>query len=256
MKKLSLLFLLLLAAALSGCSLLAGLPEPGIAAPDPSPVLAINAPADPGRQEALEYFREIAFGSEYGVADSRVRKWARPIMAAIHGEPTNEDMVTLQMVMDSLNTVPGFPGISLVSEKANMDIHFVPLAGMDRAVPGYVEGNWGFFTVRFGKDGIVEATVAIAIDVTDQQARNHLLFEEVVQSTGLMKDSDRYDDSIFYGRWTTVQQPTALDWELVRMLYLPELTLGMGMEDAMGALETGYRQAPSDTGCLAKRNTA
>ncbi len=241
MRRLSLLPALLLL-LLCGCGRAAGMGRPEAAAP-----VATAAVADPARQAALDYFSEIAFGSEYGIADKRIRKWTVPIRAAVHGKPTDEDMAAIQRVMDGMNAVKGFPGISLVDESPNMDIHFVPLEEMDKTVSGYVEGNWGFFTVRYGAGGIRESCVAIASDATDQQARNHLLFEEIIQSAGLMRDSDRYADSIFYGQWTTVQQPDEMDWELMGMLYLPQIKTGMGMEQAMDLLEQYEKTAPGSS---------
>ncbi len=246
MKRLSLLLALLLF-VLSGCGRAAGMGQPEAAAP----IATLNATDDRELQQALDYFAEIAFGSEYGIADKRIRKWTSPIRAAVHGNPTDEDMAAIRCVLEGLNAVEGFPGITLADKGQNMDISFVPLDAMNGTVPGYVEGNWGFFTVRYSAGGIRQASVAIASDVTDQQARNHLLFEEILQSAGLMCDSDSYPESIFYGQWTTVQQPAALDWELMHMLYLPRIKTGMGMEEAIGLLKQYFRTMPDATAILA-----
>ncbi len=242
MRRLSILLALLLA-VLPGCGRAAGMGRSEIVAP----IATAEAAENPEQREALDYFAEIAFGSEYGIADKRIRKWTVPIRATVHGDPTDEDMATIHCVLGGLNAVEGFPGITLVENGQNTDISFVPVDDMDGTVPGYVEGNWGFFTVRYGAGGIRQANIAIASDVTDQQARNHLLFEEILQAAGLMCDSDRYPDSVFYGQWTTVQQPSALDWELIRMLYLPGIKSGMGVEEAMGVLEQCYHTQPGVT---------
>lgn len=237
--------LLLLIPVLSGCAFLQPRASARTAAPGRSDSVAATpvptSPENPGKQEALDAFREIAFTSEYtngaGNAAREIRKWTDPIKAAVHGSPTAEDNEALKRAMDGLNALEGFPGISVSEQDKNVDIWFVPLDKMAGAVPDYVPGNWGFFTVNFSGGRITGGAIAIATDVTDQVSRNHLIFEEVLQSTGLMQDSYRYSDSIFYGRWTTVQQPTRLDWELLGMLYLPELKPGMPESDAMGVLE-------------------
>lgn len=222
--------------------------------PSPSPTLPVlrsvpplvTRPADaglPGKAEMLSAFREIAFTSEYpGAPDERgeIRKWAEPVRLAVHGSPTREDEAALALAMDALNALPGFPGISLEQADANADIWFVELDQMEDVISGYVEGNWGFFTVTYDTGRITHAAIAIATDVTDQSARTHLIYEELLQSTGLMQDSYTYPESIFYSEWTTVPEPLPMDWELLKMLYMEELTPGMSVKDAMAKLDDIY----------------
>lgn len=219
------------------------LPGHTVATSDDARLTDTNKPTtDPGgqpsalpasRQEILDAFRAIAFNSEYGSPTNSIRKWSVPIRAAIHGKPTEEDLAALNRAMDGLNGIDGFPGISVEDTRQNMDIWFIPLDEMKDVIPGYVEGNWGFFSVSADGQGLSSATVAIATDVTKQNERNHLIFEEVLQSTGLMQDWDKYPDSIFYSAWTTVQQPTGLDWQLLKLLYNPAIRHGMGEKEAM-----------------------
>ncbi len=206
----------------------------------------VTRPADaelPGRAEMLSAFREIAFTSEYpGTPDERgeIRKWTEPVRLAVHGSPTREDEAALALAMDGLNALPGFPGISAVETDANAEIWFVKLDQMDDVIPGYVEGNWGFFTVSYDTGRITYAAIAIATDVTDQSARTHLIHEELLQSTGLMQDSYAYPESIFYGEWTTAPEPLPMDWELLKILYMEELEPGMSEKDAMAKLNDIY----------------
>jgi hypothetical protein len=261
MKRFSLLVASVLCLALCGCRLLPRVSSApasavrtaapsalaaGSAAPTTGPAAATvqptaAAPAKPDKSEALAAFEEIAFTSEYGDKSSQIRKWIRPIAIAVHGGPSAEDLAALNRAMDGLNAVEGFPGIRIASPGSqNADIWFVKLDEMKDDVPDYVEGNWGYFTTIFERGIVSSASIAIATDVTDQTERNHLIFEEVLQSTGLMQDSNKYADSIFYGPWTTVQQPSALDWELLRMLYMPRVKPGMAQEQAMDILQKDY----------------
>ena len=45
-----------------------------------------------------------------------------------------------------------------------------------------------------------------------------------------MNDSYRYEDSIFYQGWTSPTDYAAIDEDLIEMLYLPEITPGMGAD--------------------------
>jgi len=246
---------LLLAALLAGCrgaspppaasqTVTAARTDPAATAlPAVTASPAAATPGLPGNRELLEAFREIAFTSEYpsGAQRGEIRKWTAPIRLNVHGSPTAEDRMALQRAMDGLNALEGFPGVALVGGGANADIWFVKLEDMDDAVPGYVEGNWGFFTVNDDEGSITGATIAIATDVTDQAARTHLIHEELLQSTGLMQDEYEHPESIFYGEWTTTPEPAPMDWELLRMLYLPDILPDMSEKDAMAKLESIYR---------------
>ena len=254
-KALALFFALLLSAAFSACGLKSTAPQPpastAISTPLPSPsasaaLSAAPSPSpapDPEVRTAIDYFREIAFVSEYGGGKKEeIRKWTQPMLVQVGGDPTAEDSAALARAMDGLNAVPGYPGISLAKGGDNPNVHmwFVKVSEMDRHVSGYVPGNWGFFSTTWDESGIREADIAIADDVTDQLARNHLIFEELLQSTGLMQDSDRYPDSIYYGEWTTVQQPAKIDWELLDILYLPDVKQGMTPDEAMKVIGQEY----------------
>ena len=72
--------------------------------------------------------------------------------------------------------------------------------------------------------------------MTDQAARNHLLLEEITGGLGLANDIDTEKDSILYQPWTTTQQLSDLDWQLLNLLYDRRVTPGMDTETALRAL--------------------
>jgi hypothetical protein len=57
--------------------------------------------------------------------------------------------------------------------------------------------------------------------------QKHLLREELTQSLGLAKDSNKYPESIFYADWTTTNKYANIDRDLVRLLYHPEMAVGL-----------------------------
>ena len=67
--------------------------------------------------------------------------------------------------------------------------------------------------------------------------RAHLIREELTQSLGLLADSARYEDSIFYQEWTTTNRYSPLDRAVIEMLYQPLLLPGITVEEALEALE-------------------
>jgi len=54
-----------------------------------------------------------------------------------------------------------------------------------------------------------------------------------------MRDSTRYEDSLFYQGWTETQEYSGLDEQLIAMLYLPEVVPGMTIEEALAVIPRG-----------------
>lgn len=189
---------------------------------------------------AMKGFFASAFSAEYG-DDGRTRmiRWEEPLFIALAGDPTEEDIACLNALISRLSKVPGLPPLSLASfgEAANVTLHFVAYGDMKAAVPGYVEGNWGFFHYRRKGYTIYEGTVAIARDVTTQLQRNHLIREEMINLLGLCNDVDFLPQSAIYTGYPKADSLNEIDCEMLALLYHPCLAPGMTMEQARRALE-------------------
>ncbi len=212
----------------------AGEVEPDVEGYSPSPDVEEYSPSD---SELIDYFCEVALNVEYGSADHHLKRWSDPLRVKVTGDYTSEDYATLEDHIDTLNGLGMLPDISIVDSNENYSIYFLPLDEMGDVIPGYVEGNWGYFYLYWDTDyNITDVYMGIATDVTDQEDRNHLILEEFTQSLGLMSDSDKYEDSIFQSEWTETQSLTNFDYTLVYMLYSDYLTPGMEESDVRGIL--------------------
>lgn len=192
-------------------------------------------------QQQIDYFMEIAIGSEYNQeAIPRVRKWSGDIRIQTLGRPTIEDLRTLQTIISEINSLTNSAiRMSLVDRNPNVTIHFVPEAQFRRIEPAYVPVNFGFFVTRWDNRGIINrANVLITTTGVTQKERSHLIREELTQSLGLMRDSYRYADSMFYQPWTDVTRYSDLDKALIRMLYLPDLKPGMARAEVLRTLNS------------------
>ena len=189
--------------------------------------IVTSAPLD----EALDYFLEIALEVEYGSRDPIIVKWMTDPTVQMHGTPTAGDRAILSRVVSELNELVGSITLGLVEENAAIDIHFVPVSRMPSILPEYVPGNWGYVHVRWRDWIIFDAVILIASDLTTQIERSHLIREELTQALGLMQDSHRYPDSIFYGPWTTVTEYADIDRDLIRILYMDGVTPGMTRDE-------------------------
>lgn len=178
--------------------------------------------------QAIEYFQEIAFGSEWSEGDFPIRKWKSNPKITVIGSPTTEDSKALENTMNDINQAQDSITLTQQDENANITIYFVPLEEFDKYVSNPKEGNWGLFKYWW-KDGYVinRAKILIATDKTTQKGRTHLIREELTQSLGLVNDSYSYPDSMFFQKYTYVDAFMDLDETLIKMLYEYEIQPGM-----------------------------
>ena len=188
-----------------------------------------------------EAFAEAAFRAEYDAEGTdSLRRWEQPILIWAGGAFTDEDLARLKSFVGELNSkVDGLPPVSIVEtqEKANLKIQLAPLAELGQLDSSYVKGNWGYFTFWYDEAQVIyEAGILVASDVTSQRERNHLLLEELIGALGLPNDIDNEPDSILYQPWTTTQELSALDWQLLNLVYDANLRPGMTWAQAQTAL--------------------
>lgn len=187
-------------------------------------------------QEEIDYFLEIALGTEYGGA-APIHKWIEDIRIKVSGHPTEEDLATLDTLIDELRTLTGLD-IGIVEEDENIAIYFIPDTEFKDYIPSYVEGNWGYFSYYTRGDGeIWQAKIGIDTVNTNQRSRSHLLREEFTQSLGLGNDSYDYENSMFYQGWTLTQTYSSIDKKIIELLYRDDILIGMEKEDILEVLK-------------------
>ena len=219
--------------ALAGC---------GSSAVDCDTILGAVAPPVPTEDPAfgyqsVDYFQEIAFGTEYGSSGGVIHRWTDDVAIAVHGDPNDEDLANLCQVLFDIDALVDTVEVSIVGSGQNVDLYYVPQSQFRGIEPNYVPGNLGFFYVWWDATGsLTEAKVLIATDDVTQAERNHLVREEVTQILGLMKDSYRYADSVFYQEWTEVQEYSDLDEDIIAILYLPAIVPGMTPDEALAVI--------------------
>ncbi|MBS1195348.1 MAG: hypothetical protein H6R33_68 [Actinobacteria bacterium] len=190
----------------------------------------------------LTYFEEIAGQAEYGGEPGVIHKWAEDVRIQVFGDPTQRDLAVLDKVIEDLNEIIDPVQLTLVESNPEVEIHFAPEADFSSILPEYVPGNLAFFYAWWDDLGIItEAVVLISTTGTDADERAHLIREELTQTLGLMNDSPRYEDSIFYTEWTTVNRYAPIDRAVIEMLYQPLVLPGMAVEDALTVLRDTVR---------------
>ncbi|MBE9010275.1 DUF2927 domain-containing protein [Pseudanabaenaceae cyanobacterium LEGE 13415] len=192
-------------------------------------------------QAQIDYFMEIAMGSEYNQQGApRIRKWSGEVRVQAFGKPTSEDLRTLRTVISEINGLAGGAiQMQFLTSNPNITIHFVPELQFKSIEPAYIPVNFGFFVTRWNNQGIINrANVLVTTTGVTQKERSHLIREELTQALGLMRDSYRYADSMFYQPWTDITRFSELDKSLIRMLYLPQIRPGMTASEVMRTLSS------------------
>ncbi|NJL22344.1 MAG: DUF2927 domain-containing protein [Leptolyngbyaceae cyanobacterium SM1_3_5] len=223
-----------------------------IAPPESSPIASPRSTVSPTptahyTTEQINYFLEVALGAEFGSSDAVIRKWNAPIRIRVAGRPTAEDLRSLQTIVRDLNGL--VQGISLAIDNTNPNVEmvFAPESEFRRYEPNYQSTNMGFGWIWWNQNTLNRARILISTTGVTQQERSHLIREELTQSLGLMQDSDRYPDSMFYQGWTDPTQFSAIDRTIIAMLYRPEIQVGMTRSQVVQVLRSLSATAPTAT---------
>lgn len=190
-------------------------------------------------QEEINYFLEVALGAEF-TRDARlvVRKWKGDIRIQLLGSMTKRDRETVNQVVAEVNTLThGAIQLKLSNDRPNVLIHFSPRSQFKQIEPNWKPENYGYVWVKWNEQNIISsANILIASEGVTQKERSHLIREELTQSLGLMQDSFKYSDSVFYQPWTDVNEYAAIDKALIRMLYDSPTKAGMTKKQILGRL--------------------
>lgn len=186
---------------------------------------------DATTQEVLDYFFEIALGSEFGDSSKTIVKWASDVKIKVNGNPSNEDLTCFRRVVEELNELINSIELQEVQSNENLNIYFVPEKDFKTYEPNYTPLNMGFFWgYSNNANEFTSMRVLISTEGITQKERCHLIREELTQSLGLMNDSYKYHESIFYQGWTDTQNYTELDKKIISQLYNPAIKPGCNKE--------------------------
>jgi len=179
------------------------------------------------QEQIKSYFNEVAYGSDQMKGDNtnKITKWDKDIKMYLDGYYTNQDLINVKSLITELNTLIGSIKITIVKNKseANSIVYFGDFNNFNSKYVynqlQYVSCN-GYCLIYSYSGTIIIDNVKIFIrnDVSSLD-KKHAIIEEITQSLGLANDSWTYEDSIFYEGYTTTQQLSKIDKEVIRMLY-------------------------------------
>ncbi len=189
------------------------------------------------KQFIIDYFIDVAIGSEYGAGFPLTKKWNTKMMIYVEGEMHEELSSELDKVIEELNSLfeDGFE-IQITEDKSLSNFIIFLGHGDDYAklFPGirdYVDDNYGLAWIYTDNHHhITHGHMYVDIERADLQSQLHLLREELTQSLGLTNDIPHFPNSLFYDKHSEINAYSVMDREIIRLLYHPKVVAGIGKE--------------------------
>jgi len=184
--------------------------------------------------DVIDYFKDIALGFEFGNTSNITRKWNSEMKVFIGGEPSFELLAEFEKIRTEINELKtdGF-NVTVVDDslQSNYYIFFgsgTKYAEMFPDEANLVNSNWGLFYLLWnGQNQFYSGHMYVDIIRANSIEQKHILREEFTQSLGLAKDSPLYLESIFQSARTTTTEYATIDKDLVRLLYHPDMGIGL-----------------------------
>lgn len=199
------------------------------------------------QQTAIFYFKEIALGLEFGDAPRVTRKWTNDMKIFVGGNPSQELNQEFESILNDLNQLfqqSNF-SISTVSDSSSSNAYLffgshTEFAERVPAAENNVEQNYGLFYIWWnGNNELYRMATYVDMYRTESETvRKHLLREELTQSLGLARDSDRFSDSIYNSSYDVkVTQYSKVDKQIIQLLYHPEIETGLNESEVDNKLK-------------------
>ena len=194
-------------------------------------------------EDVIGFFNEVCLNAEYVNSGdpSVVQKWTGPLIYQIHGEPTEEDLLTLENFAAQLNHIQGFPGMRQAKypEEATLNIHFCSHQEFLDLMGSNFYGADGGVTFWYEQNEIYNAIIGIRTDLS-QDVRNSVILEEIYNGLGPVQDTRLRSDSIIFSDYSTPQALTLVDWLILDLLYHPDMQCGMDRQQCEEVIRSLY----------------
>ena len=194
--------------------------------------------------EMVNYFNEVALNTEYDSNPKRIIKWTEPMKLFIIKEKDLSYEVTLvKKTVEKINNLTKDEfHIQLIDDpkKANAFIILRERERLEPLMPDLFENIEteinGIADIGFDTETFHISDARIFIDILQpKESIETTIVEEITQSIGLMNDSEKYSNSVFYQNKLdsiiTVEY-SKMDKEIIKMLYHPKMKPGLDFKNA------------------------
>ena len=172
-------------------------------------------------QETVEYFDEVAMGTEDGRRYDHITRYTTDVKIFMEGHQPQYIVDELNSIVSELNGIINTVDVQVTNSKsdANMVISIGSLDKIKNEYPVfkntiYQNANAGF-SIGMNYSNVFLNTN----NIRSVQHAKHVLREELTQAMGLMNDSYKYPESVFYQGVSEVTEYAPIDRELIDILY-------------------------------------
>ena len=172
-------------------------------------------------QETVEYFDEVAMGTEDGRRYDHITRYTTVVKIFMEGHQPQYIVDELNSIVSELNGIINTVDVQVTNSKsdANMVISIGSLDKIKNEYPVfkntmYENANAGF-SIGMNYSNVFLNTN----NIRSVQHAKHVLREELTQAMGLMNDSYKYPESVFYQGVSEVTEYAPIDRELIDILY-------------------------------------
>lgn len=189
----------------------------------------------PFNAQELNYFDEIAFYSEISKKENKpITRWHEDIIFKVEGNTSKENLNLINEVISDINKL----GLPISMKISNKNYNSLLIIGdrfsfyektkirLTYQSLGRVNVTYKTF---FNKGKIHKASIFIS-DSIPLSRKKSVIYEELVQSLGLVGDSGTLGKSLFYELDKTITQIPEIDKQMLRILYHPAIKTGMSKE--------------------------
>jgi len=192
----------------------------------------------------IEYFKEIALNTEYNDNPQRVIKWRDPMFLFVYKEKEHDrQMAIIDKTIENINDLAsdGFK-IEITNDisKSNAFLYLCEKSRVQELAPKFYDllndetityEYTGMSYVEFEWSNFVIDKALIFIDANASIGeQGSAIVEELTQSIGLLNDSEKYPNSIFYEKEDSIENKeySLMDINLIRFLYDDKMKPGFG----------------------------
>ena len=196
-------------------------------------------------KELINYFNEVALNAEFDDTSDRIIKWTEPMSLYIikDGEFDTQISIIKNTISKINNLTKGEFKIQLVDNylKSNAVFFLLEKDKVELLVPSFFEGieeeSAGLTVIEYDSENYEIKYAKIFIDINEPlESQESIILEELTQSIGLMNDSEKYANSIFYQNKAldsiNTMEYSKMDIDIIKMLYHPKMKPGLNFKKA------------------------
>lgn len=178
----------------------------------------------------------------------KIEKWTKTLKIKAEGNPTEEDLLMMNTIIEEFNTVDGFPGMSLVESGENVLIIYAAKEDLQE-----IQRKHNLDPVdkgicrRTSENGEIKQAIIVIESDIDQDYKNSVVLHEMFHMIGFYGHSNN-DESIINRKSIPVGGLSVIDTAAFRMLYDSDTSVGMDYTDLKSLYRSSAERQFRDSG--------